>query len=188
MKKKPTTYISPIISPPPQKKINIDIFLFMLSEAISSIKSAYNFFPSYKISQFSFFHIIKLTASRYRIEIMLAPSTAAIDNDTQIYICQISERPLPLTINTGTLLNSHALLGQEIHLIKDCIFYFNIANRWHNKDRTLSSDQEPKTFLLDDDFKDWILNFDQNLITTNSYISSFWMYFWQFSHFLFEYI
>lgn len=126
--------------PPPQKKINIDIFLFMLSEAISSIKSAYNFFPSYKISQFSFFHIIKLTASRYRIEIMLAPSTAAIDNDTQIYICQISERPLPLTINTGTLLNSHALLGQEIHLIKDCIFYFNIANRWHNKDRTLSSD------------------------------------------------
>lgn len=159
----------------------------MLSEAISSIKSAYNFFPSYKISQFSFFHIIKLTASRYRIEIMLAPSTAAIDNDTQIYICQISERPLPLTINTGTLLNSHALLGQEIHL-KDCIFYFNIANRWHNKDRTLSSDQEPKTFLLDDDFKDWILNFDQNLITTNSYFSSFWMYFWQFSHFLCEYI
>lgn len=55
---------------------------------------------------------------------MLAPSTTAIDNDTQIYICQRSERPLhPLTINTDMLLNSHASVGTRNP--SGCIFYFN---------------------------------------------------------------
>lgn len=111
------SYILPMIKPPPPPIKNIPYrHICSRYQKHHPFKVHIIFFLHIKSLISRFFHIIKLTVTRYRIEIMLAPSTTAIDNNTQIYICQRSERPLhPLTINTDMLLNSHASLGPEIH-------------------------------------------------------------------------